>query len=90
MVGQLKKPSAGFEEVIKRHFYYKRDVINRTCDLWLADANDGASSKGHYAKLLKVVKDLRYLSFIPSNSRHILMVVYSIRDELSKLEAPTA
>jgi len=59
MTGQLKRPSPGFESVIKAHFYYRRDVINRTCDAWLADANDGASSKGYYSKLLKAVKDLR-------------------------------
>jgi len=58
MIGQLKCPPSGFEEVIRGHFYYKRDVIGRMCEAWLAEANQ-ANSKAHYSKLLKVVKDLR-------------------------------
>lgn len=72
MVGQLRRPSPGFEDVIKAHFYYKRDAINRTCDAWLAEANNNtSSSKGHYSKLLKVVKDLRYLYAFVSFYLHI-------------------
>jgi len=70
MIGQLKNPPSGFEEVIRSHFFYKRDQISRVCDTWLVEANQGGSTKGHYSKLLKLVKELR--------------------DELDKLEPPTA
>lgn len=64
MVGQLRKPPQHFEQIIQSHFYYKRAAINKMVDQWLADAQQQGSSKGHHAKLLKVVKDLRYvLSF---------------------------
>jgi baculoviral IAP repeat-containing protein 6 len=59
MVGQLRKPPQHFEQIIQSHFYYKRAAINKMVDQWLADAQHAMSSKGHHAKLLKVVKDLR-------------------------------
>jgi len=59
MVGQLRKPPQHFEQIINNHFWYKRDAINKVCDQWLQDAQHQNSSKGHHAKLLKVVKDLR-------------------------------
>lgn len=35
MIGQIKKPSEGFEEVIRRHFYLKRDVILKEAKKWI-------------------------------------------------------
>lgn len=59
MVGQLRKPPQHFEQIIQSHFYYKRNAINKMVDQWLLDAQAQGSSKGHHAKMLKVVKDLR-------------------------------
>jgi len=58
MIGQLRNPPSGFEDVIKAHFFFKADAISRMCDAWIAEAN-GPNSKAHYSKLLKVVKELR-------------------------------
>lgn len=59
MVGQLRQPPQHFEQIVRAHFALKKDQINKTCDQWLVEAQSTSSTKGHYAKLLKVVKDLR-------------------------------
>lgn len=86
MVGQLRKPPEHFEQIIKGHFWYKRDVINTMCDQWLVDAQHQHSSKGHHAKLLKVVKDLRYEKL----TQCLICFAYLIlcRDEFAKLSPP--
>lgn len=38
MIGMLNNPPKGFEEVIKRHFFYKKYDIIRTCDQWVEEA----------------------------------------------------
>ena len=35
MIGQIKNPSPGFEEVIKRHFYLKKDQILKEVQGWI-------------------------------------------------------
>lgn len=42
MLDQIKKPSKGFETVIKRHFYIKRPEILKEVHLWvdLAEKNE--------------------------------------------------
>lgn len=35
MIGQIKTPSEGFEEVIRRHFYMKREVIMKEVGKWI-------------------------------------------------------
>lgn len=85
MVGQLRRPPQHFEDIIRSHFYYKRDAINKTCDLWLNEAQTNSNSaKGHYAKLLKVVKDLRYPR---SYLFCFFLTLYS--DEFDKLQPPS-
>lgn len=59
VLGQLRKPPQNFEQIIQSHFYFKRAAINKVCDEWLLDAQHQNSSKGHHAKLLKVIKDVR-------------------------------
>lgn len=85
------------------HFYYKRNAINKMLDQWLVDAQATGSSKGHHAKLLKVVKDLRYVllysSFFPPSLytesiysffllNQILLLTHFFRDEFAKLPTP--
>lgn len=84
MLGQLRKPPQHFEHLIQSHFYYKRAAINKMLDQWLADAQHASSSKGHHAKLLKVVKDLRYVIHIYNSLS--ANTIYS--DEFAKLQTP--
>ena len=35
MIEQIRKPSKGFEEVIKRHFYLKKDQILKEVKGWI-------------------------------------------------------
>ncbi len=39
MVEQIKKPNKGFEEIIWRHFYIKRDVILKEAGKWVKMAS---------------------------------------------------
>jgi hypothetical protein len=38
MLGQLKTPSKGFESIIKRHFYLKKESVLKTCYRWIERA----------------------------------------------------
>ena len=38
MLEQIRRPSKGFETVIKRHFYLKRDQIMNTCNKWIEES----------------------------------------------------
>eukprot|EP00826_Nyctotherus_ovalis_P027139 TRINITY_DN2116_c0_g1_i7.p1 TRINITY_DN2116_c0_g1~~TRINITY_DN2116_c0_g1_i7.p1 ORF type:complete len:274 (+),score=112.97 TRINITY_DN2116_c0_g1_i7:200-1021(+) len=44
MIGQIKNPPKGFETVIRRHFYLKKDEILKEVKLWieLADKNEAS------------------------------------------------
>ncbi len=56
MLGQLRSPPAGFEEVVRTHFYLKADFLKTQCDQWLAE---GKGSTAHYARLLKLTKEFK-------------------------------
>mmetsp|Transcript_33163 Transcript_33163/g.53318 ORF Transcript_33163/g.53318 Transcript_33163/m.53318 type:complete len:5108 (-) Transcript_33163:115-15438(-) len=58
MVGQLRSPPAGFENVIQEHFRLKRRHILDFCDRWLKEAKD-SDTKGHFKSISKQVADLR-------------------------------
>lgn len=38
MTDIINNPPAGFEDVVKKHFFYKKNDIRKTCDKWLAEA----------------------------------------------------
>ena len=38
MLEQIRRPCKGFETVIKRHFYLKRDEIMKTCNKWIEES----------------------------------------------------
>lgn len=38
MIEQIKNPPTGFEEIIKKHFFYKKNEILKTCQTWIAEA----------------------------------------------------
>jgi hypothetical protein len=40
MIDQIKNPPKGFETIIKRHFYLKKDEILEECEKWLKYAKN--------------------------------------------------
>jgi len=47
MLGQLKNPSKGFESVIKRHFYLKKEDVLKTCRRWIDRAGKQEANYTH-------------------------------------------
>ena len=61
MLNQLKTPPAGFEEVVKRHFYYRQDDILDRIGGWAEGLGSNAAAKGaamklNIAKFKKLIK----------------------------------
>jgi hypothetical protein len=89
MLGQIKKPSKGFESVIKRHFYIKKAEILKEVHQWveLAEKNEVSYSG--------LVNDHNYNwanQFKASKTKYKEMldaVVQELEDELNKLERPS-
>jgi hypothetical protein len=50
MIDQIKNPSKGFETVIRRHFYLKKDDILAECNKWLAVSDN---KNNFYCGLIK-------------------------------------
>jgi baculoviral IAP repeat-containing protein 6 len=57
IIGQLRSPSVGFEEVIRRHFYLQQDRIVAQCNKWADEAQQ--TSKAHYSRMLKLIRDMQ-------------------------------
>jgi len=61
MIGQLRNPSAGFEDAIREHFLLKGTYIVRQVEGWIADADrfpdDAATHKKKLESLLVEFKD---------------------------------
>jgi ubiquitin-protein ligase len=89
MLGQLKKPSKGFESVIKRHFYIKKEEILKEVKHWLDLAEK------HEAAYTGLVNDHNYNwanQFKASKTKYKEMLAAAItelEDELNKLERPS-
>ena len=58
MVGQLKHPSAGFEEVVREHFRLKGPYIVTQIEGWIEEAKSSPTS-GHKKQLEKWLKTLK-------------------------------
>ena len=58
MIGQLKNPSAGFEEPIKEHFLLKGNYICVQINGWIVEAEKNASTN-HKKILIKLLADLK-------------------------------
>lgn len=54
IVNQLKNPSKGFEDIIMRHFYYKKDNIIKLLEKW----SDEAKNKSDFNKYFVEAKEL--------------------------------
>lgn len=89
MIEQLKRPSKGFETVIKRHFYLKKEEILKEVNHWidLAEKNEAT-----YAGL---VNDHNYNwanQFKATKTKYSEMLIAAVKElekELEKLEKPT-
>jgi len=58
MIGQLKNPSVGFEDLIREHFLLKGNYICTQIDGWIEEA--GANSAGtHKRNLIKLLAELK-------------------------------
>jgi len=58
MINQLKKPSFGFEDVIKTHFKLMKDKIYKKLDDWQESAGKKDVFEQHYNELKKLISDL--------------------------------
>ena len=58
MVGQLKHPSAGFEEVVREHFRLKGPYIVTQIEGWIEEAKT-SPTPGHRKQLAKWLKKLK-------------------------------
>ena len=38
MLGQLKEPTPGFEDVIRNHFFMQRNYVAKMLDKWMEEA----------------------------------------------------
>ena len=89
MIAQRKKPSKGFESVVKRHFYIKKEEVLKEVHQWLelAERNEAA-----YTGL---VNDHNYTwanQFKTTKTKFKEMLAAAIQEleeELNKLERPT-
>jgi len=59
MIGHLRSPPHGMEELIRNHFRLKKRHILETVERWLKEA-EGSDTKGHCKALAKQVSDLRF------------------------------
>lgn len=56
IIGQLRSPAAGFEEVIRRHFYLQQNRIIEQCNRWLTEPQP---FKSNYSTLLRLVTEMK-------------------------------
>jgi ubiquitin-protein ligase len=89
MLGQLKNPPRGFESVIKRHFYVKRQEVLTEVHHWveLASRNEAA-----YTGLVQDHNHTWCSQFKQSKTRYKEMleeVVKQLEDALNKLDKPS-
>lgn len=89
MIAQIKKPSKGFESVIKRHFYIKKNEILKEVKQWME------LSEKNEAGYTGLVNDHNYNwanQFKASKTKYKEMLaaaVQELEDELNKLDRPS-
>ena len=55
ILDQLKNPSFGFEDVIKKHFSLKKEQVLKECEFWYNDCY--ACNKTKYKKVFMDIRD---------------------------------
>jgi len=86
MLGQIRHPSKGFEAVIRRHFYLKKQEILEECKTWIKWAKTkNASYNGcqnyNWQRLFQQSKD-KYHDML-------VEIVNELKEELDKLPPPS-
>lgn len=90
MLENIKNPPKGFESVIRRHFYLKKDEIMEECQKWLKYAEKRAAN---YVGLVNDHNSSWAAEFKKSKTQYKEMLEKTIKeleDELNKLPAPSA
>lgn len=88
MLGQLKNPPKGFETVIKRHFYIKKEEVLKTCYYWIEQAGKEEAS---YVDLVECHNGQICRDFKTSKDRYkkaLEGAVKELEECLNKLEKP--
>jgi hypothetical protein len=89
MIDAIRNPPKGFETVVRRHFYLKREEVLEECNKWLTFAESrGASYQGlindHNTNWCNEFKSTK------TKYRDMLAeAVKELEEELKKLEPPT-
>jgi hypothetical protein len=87
MIAQLKKPCKGFESVVKRHFYVKKEEVLKEVHQWLelAERNEAA-----YTGLVNDHTWANQFKTTKTKFKEMLTaVILELEEELNKLERPT-
>lgn len=89
MVEAIRKPPKGFETVVRRHFYLKRDQILKEVKTWIPmaeknEANYTGLVSSHNWKWCELFKKEKL-----SYKEHLVQVIEELEKELFKLEPPT-
>jgi len=87
MLGMLKNPPKGFESVVKRHFYIKKQDVIKTCRYWVQQAGEEEAMyrdlvESHNSQIARdFQKDGRY-------KEALTKCVEELEDMLNKLDKP--
>jgi molybdopterin/thiamine biosynthesis adenylyltransferase/ubiquitin-protein ligase len=89
MLGQLRNPPKGFEEVIRRHFYLKKDEIMKEIRSWIEQADKKEASytglvHDHNYNWCKIFKERK------TKYREMLVeIAAELEEEMNKLKPPS-
>ena len=89
MIDSIKNPPKGFETIIKRHFYLKKDEVLEECYKWIKYAEARGAS---YTGLINDHNTNWCNKFKESKTEYKDMLTEAIKEleeELNKLEPPT-
>lgn len=59
IVDQLKNPSKGFEDIIMRNFYYKKDNIIKLLEKWSTEANNKTEFNKYYTEAKELLEKIK-------------------------------
>jgi molybdopterin/thiamine biosynthesis adenylyltransferase len=88
MLEQIRKPPKGFETIIRRHFYLKKDEILEDCKKWIEEA------KEHEALYTGLVSDHNYtwcnkFKVKGTYEKMLIEIVEELEKELNALPEPS-
>jgi len=87
MVAQLQQPPSGFQAVVRRHFFLKRDLILACVARWVDEANSADGSKVDYSGLVMDHNPMIVPKFQKGDYAKLLTEEVAIlKEELGKLD----